>query len=118
MNQAPTRFEGRPLADADEPIFDQGLAFDLETVLTRRRLLQVMGYTAGAAGAAAFLAACGASGTPTSAGTTATPLATAGASATAAASATSAATAASCDTVSPRRRAARFRPTASTARTC
>jgi hypothetical protein len=32
-------FEGRPLAHPDEPIFDQGLAFDLETVMARRQLL-------------------------------------------------------------------------------
>lgn len=39
-------FEGRPLANPHEEIFDQGLAFDLETVIGRRRMLQLLG-TAG-----------------------------------------------------------------------
>jgi protocatechuate 3,4-dioxygenase beta subunit len=37
------RREGGPLAHPDEPIFHQGLAFDLETLLDRRGLLRVMG---------------------------------------------------------------------------
>jgi protocatechuate 3,4-dioxygenase beta subunit len=36
-------YEGRPLANPDEPIFDQGLAFDLETLMDRRRVLRILG---------------------------------------------------------------------------
>lgn len=56
-------FEGRPLARPDEPVVDQGLAFDLGTLLDRRRLLQLVGV--GVAGGA--LAACSASGSSTGA---------------------------------------------------
>ncbi len=47
---APT-FEGRPLPHPDEPVFDQGLAFDVAT-LSRRRVLQALGF--GAIGAGMF----------------------------------------------------------------
>ena len=40
--EAPT-FEGRPLPDPAEPVFDQGLAFDVETLLDRRRVLKIIG---------------------------------------------------------------------------
>jgi protocatechuate 3,4-dioxygenase beta subunit len=58
---APT-FEGRPLRDPTEPVFDQGLTFDIETILDRRRLLKILGFGAGSFA----LAACGpgASGSP------------------------------------------------------
>ncbi|MEE1617474.1 intradiol ring-cleavage dioxygenase [Brachybacterium sp. J153] len=52
------RYEGRPLAHADEPLADQGLAFDLGTLATRRAALAA--FAAG--GAALGLAACSASG--------------------------------------------------------
>jgi protocatechuate 3,4-dioxygenase beta subunit len=48
-------FEGRLLPDQSEPAYDQGLAFDIETLLHRRRLLKIMGLGAVGAG----LAACG-----------------------------------------------------------
>lgn len=57
-------FEGRPLDRPTEDVEDQGLAFDIATVVTRRRTLGVLGASA----AAAVLAAC-ASGTSTSTGT-------------------------------------------------
>jgi protocatechuate 3,4-dioxygenase beta subunit len=50
-------FEGRPLANPDEPVFDQGLVFDLETVMGRRQLLKLLGTMGVGAGVAA-LAAC------------------------------------------------------------
>lgn len=60
----------RPLPHPDEPIFDQGLAFDLETLLDRRRMLRLMGFT----GLGLALVACGASSngatTTTGSGTT------------------------------------------------
>lgn len=41
-NNLPT-FEGRPLHHPDEPVFDQGLAFDVETLVNRREALKVFG---------------------------------------------------------------------------
>jgi len=62
-------FEGRPLPHPTEPVFDQGLAFDIETLLSRRQLLRAMGY--GALGAGLFsLAACGPLGSATTPGAT------------------------------------------------
>ena len=88
----PPTFEGRPLPHPDEPVFDQGLAFDVETLLNRRKVLRAMGY--GAVGAGLFsLVGCGpaiSSATPGS-----TPGATAGSSA------TSGAGAADCTTAIP-----------------
>ena len=50
-------FEGRPLANPDEDIFDQGLAFDLETLVARRQVLKLIGL-ATAGGGLLALAAC------------------------------------------------------------
>jgi protocatechuate 3,4-dioxygenase beta subunit len=56
------RFEGRPLRRADDEVVDQGATFDLVTLLTRRRMLSIVGMGAGAA----ILAACSpATTTPT-----------------------------------------------------
>jgi protocatechuate 3,4-dioxygenase beta subunit len=72
---APT-FEGRPLPDPREPAWDQGLAFDVETLVARRRMLQGIGLGA----MSLALVACGADGAPGTAGATAsTAPATAGA---------------------------------------
>jgi protocatechuate 3,4-dioxygenase beta subunit len=75
-------YEGRPLANPDEHIFDQGLAFDLETLLDRRRMLKLVGYTGLGAGLLA-LVGCG----PSGAGARSSPAASAAASSSAAASA-------------------------------
>jgi protocatechuate 3,4-dioxygenase beta subunit len=63
-------YEGRLLDRADEEVVDQGVAFDLRTLVTRRGVLNLMGFGIGAVA----LAACStgatgssASGTPTSA---------------------------------------------------
>jgi protocatechuate 3,4-dioxygenase beta subunit len=53
---APT-FEGRPLTNPAEPVFDQGLAFDLQTLVGRRQLLKLIG-TMGVGASVAALAAC------------------------------------------------------------
>jgi len=55
---APPTFEGRRLPYPHEPAFDQGLQFDVETLLDRRRVLKLLGFGA----AALSLAACGANG--------------------------------------------------------
>jgi protocatechuate 3,4-dioxygenase beta subunit len=59
-DRTPT-YEGRPLPNPAEEIFDQGLAFDLETMLDRRRLVELLGYSGLGAGLLA-LAGCGSSG--------------------------------------------------------
>jgi protocatechuate 3,4-dioxygenase beta subunit len=46
-------FEGRPLAYPDEPVFDQGLRFDVDTLLDRRQVLKGLGLVAITAGIAA-----------------------------------------------------------------
>jgi protocatechuate 3,4-dioxygenase beta subunit len=51
--------EGRPRANPDEELFDQGLAFDLETLLDRRGMLKLAG--AAGLGAGLLLAGCGTS---------------------------------------------------------
>jgi protocatechuate 3,4-dioxygenase beta subunit len=50
-------FEGRLLPHPDEPAFDQGLQFDVETLVDRRRVLKLLGYGAATAGLVS-LAAC------------------------------------------------------------
>jgi protocatechuate 3,4-dioxygenase beta subunit len=70
------RYEGRPLARPDEELVDQGLGFDLGTLLGRRQVLRAFGLGAATLG----LAACGAnsgsansaSGGSTTAGSAAT----------------------------------------------
>jgi protocatechuate 3,4-dioxygenase beta subunit len=58
------RYEGRPYARPDEELVDQGLQFDIGTLLSRRGVL-----VAGAGAAALGLAACGTSGeSPSSSG--------------------------------------------------
>ncbi|GAB4081841.1 intradiol ring-cleavage dioxygenase [Modestobacter muralis] len=64
--QQPT-YEGRPLARPQEEVVDQGLGFDLGTLLSRRRMLGVLGLGAAAAG----LAACGGGSTSSTAAATA-----------------------------------------------
>jgi len=45
-HQTPT-FEGRPLVDPNEPVYDQGLAFDVETLIDRRQVLKAIGDDGG-----------------------------------------------------------------------
>jgi hypothetical protein len=67
-------YEGRPLPRPGEEIFDQGLAFDLGTLLDRRRMLKLIGFSG--LTAALFAAGCGSStagalGSPSASVTTA-----------------------------------------------
>jgi protocatechuate 3,4-dioxygenase beta subunit len=55
-------FAGRPLPRPDEELVDQGLAFDMVTLVSRRTLLRLLGIGAATAG----LAACGASASSSS----------------------------------------------------
>ena len=61
QDRTPT-YEGRALPRPDEELVDQGLGFDVGTLLGRRRLLTVLGLGAASVG----LAACGAGGTTSS----------------------------------------------------
>jgi protocatechuate 3,4-dioxygenase beta subunit len=87
----PLTYEGRPLANPAEDVYDQGLAFDLETVLDRRRMLKLMGFTGLSAGLIA-LAGCAPTGS-----SSASAMATASSAATAVASGSAAA--ADCDVI-------------------
>jgi protocatechuate 3,4-dioxygenase beta subunit len=62
-DQTDLTYEGRPLAKPDEELVDQGLGFDIGTLLSRRRILRILGVGAATAG----LAACtdSSSNTPT-----------------------------------------------------
>jgi protocatechuate 3,4-dioxygenase beta subunit len=62
------RYEGRPLPRPDEELVDQGLAFDVATLVSRRQALRVLGLGAGVLGLAACTPGTG-STTPTSAST-------------------------------------------------
>ncbi len=59
-------YQGRPFARPDDEVVDQGLRFDIETLIDRRRALQLFGYAGLSAGVVA-LAACApsATGSPT-----------------------------------------------------
>jgi protocatechuate 3,4-dioxygenase beta subunit len=46
-------YEGRPLVRPGEEVVDQGLGFDITTLLSRRRMLRALGLGAAAAGLAA-----------------------------------------------------------------
>lgn len=59
-------YQGRRLPRPDEEVVDQGLAFDMSTLLGRRRMLKALGIGAATLG----LAACGAATTTSSAATT------------------------------------------------
>lgn len=54
-------FEGRPLPHPDEPVFDQGLGFDVETLISRRQVLRALGYGAVGAGLVSIIG-CGPGG--------------------------------------------------------
>jgi protocatechuate 3,4-dioxygenase beta subunit len=86
-------FEGRLLANPDEDIFDQGLAFDLETVIGRRRMLQLLG-TAGIGAGLFALAGC----LPAASGS-ATATSSASASGSASSSSTASSAAADCEVI-------------------
>ncbi len=59
-------YDGRPLPRPDDELMDQGLGFDVATLLSRRKLLGLFGIGAATVG----LAACGAASTTSSTGGT------------------------------------------------
>ena len=78
MLDRPT-YEGRPLANPDEDIYDQGLAFDIGTLMDRRRMLKWMGWSSlfvvAACAAPAASATAGALAGATATATSAAPVA-------------------------------------------
>jgi protocatechuate 3,4-dioxygenase beta subunit len=77
--QHPPTFEGRHLPHPGEPVYDQGLAFDVDTLISRRQVLRALGY--GAVGAGLFsVIGCAPNGSTAAPGSTAgaTARATAG----------------------------------------
>ena len=90
-------FEGRALPHPDEPVFDQGLVFDVGTLLSRRQLIRAMGFGAMAVG----VAACMPSGTPGATAGTGSPPASSGASPAGSATAADCATAIPEETAGP-----------------
>ncbi len=76
--RGPLTYEGRTLPHPDEPVYDQGLAFDVETLLSRRQVLRALSF--GAVGTGLFIAGCGpaASTTPAASATPAAATASGG----------------------------------------
>ena len=70
-------YEGRPLPRPDEELVDQGLPFDLVTLLSRRHALRVFGLGAAALGMAACGGGSGSAASSSSGSSTATGSATA-----------------------------------------
>ena len=67
-------YEGRPLPRDAEELVGQGLGFDVGTLLSRRRLLTVLGLGAASVG----LAACGAAGSTSSSASSSSATSSAG----------------------------------------
>lgn len=80
-------YEGRPLARPGEELVDQGLAFDVTTLATRRRMLAVAGMGA----ASLVVAACSSSGSNSTTATSTTSSSTTSTSTTTGSSTTTAA---------------------------
>lgn len=55
QHSPPATYEGRPVVQPDDEIVDQGLGFDVDTLMGRRRMLRTLGLGVAAIG----LAACG-----------------------------------------------------------
>jgi len=72
-DQTPT-FEGRALPRPDEELVDQGLRFDVDTLLSRRRMLALLGIGTATLG----LAACGAGSSSSSSSASSSSAAAAG----------------------------------------
>lgn len=79
-DERPT-YEGRPLVRPDDEVVDQGLGFDVATLLGRRQLLRALGLGAGVLGLAACGAEAGTSSAASSSSTSASSAALAAATA-------------------------------------
>jgi protocatechuate 3,4-dioxygenase beta subunit len=70
MSKSELTYEGRPLPRPQDEVVDQGLGFDVQTLLSRRRALRFLGL--GAAGAVLTACGTGAGGSSTTTSSTAT----------------------------------------------
>jgi protocatechuate 3,4-dioxygenase beta subunit len=68
-DRAPT-YEGRPLVRPDEEVVDQGLGFDVTTLMSRRRMLRALGFGAATVGLAACASTSSTGSTTTTAAST------------------------------------------------
>jgi protocatechuate 3,4-dioxygenase beta subunit len=84
-------YEGRQLANPEEEVFDQGLAFDLETLMVRRQVLRLIGVASTGTGLLALVACLPSAGSPSTAAS--------GPSSSATSSAASSSGTASCETI-------------------
>jgi len=80
---APPSYEGRPLVRPDDEVVDQGLGFDVGTLMNRRRMLRTLGFGVATIG----LAACGANAASTASSSSAATTATSAGGTTAASTA-------------------------------
>jgi len=80
---APPSYEGRPLVRPDDEVVDQGLGFDVGTLMNRRRMLRTLGFGVATIG----LAACGANAASTASSSSAATTATSAGGTTAASAA-------------------------------
>ena len=96
-SSAPT-YEGRPLPHPDEPVFDQGLPFDLETLMGRRGALKLIGVATTSAGLLALIG-CAPSNSASGGAATATARSSGSAGSASASSSSAATTAADCETI-------------------
>ena len=69
QSDAHPTFEGRPLPDPTEPAWDQGLAFDVQTLIDRRRVLKGIGLAGISLGIAACAPGAGSSASASAAST-------------------------------------------------
>ena len=83
-------FEGRLLPHPDESVFDQGLRFDLETLVDRRHVLKMIGYAGLGAGLFAIVGCNTSNATPAASAAATTAAATAAATSAPSSSATTA----------------------------
>ena len=80
---APPSYEGRPLVRPYDEVVDQGLGFDVGTLMNRRRMLRTLGFGVATIG----LAACGANAASTASSSSAATTATSAGGTTAASAA-------------------------------
>ncbi len=90
QQRPPATYEGRPLVRPDDEIVDQGLGFDVDTLMGRRRMLRTLGLGVAAIGSAACGSNAVSGPTPSAVATGSTVTSAAGSSASSAAASSAA----------------------------